>query len=153
MIYDVDTERIEIQLDYLEQCIRVMQETLEDLTQKPGLVSFFAASRAVHIAVECVIDVGSVMIDGFIMRDPGGYLDIIDILEDEQVVPSDGTGRLKEWVRLRDRLVRRYHEVDHEELASHLKDIGVFTAYTDWVRDYLTRELGPAYPKRKEGSR
>lgn len=29
------------------------------------------------------------MIDGFIMRDPGSYEDIIDILVDERVIPKD----------------------------------------------------------------
>ena len=29
------------------------------------------------------------MIDGFIMRDPGGYEDIIDIMEDEKVITKE----------------------------------------------------------------
>ena len=36
--------------------------------------------------IESIIDVGNTMIDGFIMRDPGGYEDIIDIMEDEKVI-------------------------------------------------------------------
>ena len=33
-----------------------------------------------------MMDVGNLMIDGFIMRDPGSYEDIIDILIDEKVI-------------------------------------------------------------------
>ena len=29
------------------------------------------------------------MIDGFIMRDPGSYEDIIDIMEDERVITTE----------------------------------------------------------------
>lgn len=45
-----------------------------------------ALERIVHLLIENVLDVGNAMIDGFIMRDPGSYDDIIDILVDEKVV-------------------------------------------------------------------
>ena len=35
------------------------------------------------------------MIDGFIMRDPGSYEDIIDIMEDEKVITSEMSDPLK----------------------------------------------------------
>ena len=35
--------------------------------------------------MESMMDVGNLMIDGFIMRDPGSYEDIIDILVDEKL--------------------------------------------------------------------
>ncbi|MFC4076100.1 DUF86 domain-containing protein [Salinithrix halophila] len=141
MIYDVDTQRIEAQLKVLQTCSEVMEITTPRL-QEEDRVAFFAASRALHLAVECVIDVGSVMIDGFIMRDPGGYLDIVDILEDEKVVPASGAVRLKELVRVRDRLVRHYAEVNREEVTRELENVEVFRDYVAWVRDYLDRELG-----------
>lgn len=98
MIYDVDTDRIESQLLYLEQCVGVIQSSREALEQKEDPVLLFAAARALHIGVECVIDVGSTLIDGFIMRDPGGYLDIVDILEDERVVPTEAVSDRKSVV-------------------------------------------------------
>ncbi|PTX59083.1 uncharacterized protein YutE (UPF0331/DUF86 family) [Melghirimyces profundicolus] len=145
MIYEVDTERIKSQLEYLERCLDVMFDAREAWSRDDRLACF-AGARALHIGVECVIDVGSTMIDGFIMRDPGGYLDIVDILEDENVVPSYGAVRLKELIRFRDRLVRRYHEVSEEELFRELSDTEVFHSYITWVRDYLKQELGSAYP-------
>ena len=41
------------------------------------------------------------MIDGFIMRDPGSYDDIIDILEDEKVIQSEQAIPLKAFISLR----------------------------------------------------
>ena len=96
MVYDVDVERIEKQLEHLEQCAMV----LERLGEGPSNTEDrFALERALHLAVECMIDVGTAMIDGFIMRDPGGYLDIVDILLDEKVIDSKVGNRVKEHVR------------------------------------------------------
>ena len=38
------------------------------------------------------------MIDGFIMRDPGSYDDIIDIMEDEKVISSEMADPLKKVI-------------------------------------------------------
>ncbi|PTM57685.1 DUF86 domain-containing protein [Desmospora activa] len=138
LLYEVDTARIQAQLAYLERCCQVMDQ-VQDL---PNETAFFAASRAVHIAMECVIDVGSVMIDGFIMRDPGGYEDIIDIMEDERVIPAAGARQLKEWVSLRDRCLRHYTEVSPDELRAVMAEKELFRSFIRWVQQYLERELG-----------
>ena len=48
-----------------------------------------------------MLDVGNSMIDGFIMRDPGSYDDIIDILEDEKVITTEMSESYKRVVPLR----------------------------------------------------
>ncbi|QKG83726.1 DUF86 domain-containing protein [Kroppenstedtia pulmonis] len=150
MFYEVNTERIESQLRCLTESIQVMEEVKPSLEE--GLTPFFAGSRAAHLAVECVIDIGSVMIDGFIMRDPGGYHDIIDILEDEQVIPREGAKELKSWLQIRERLVRYYDEVSVAEVKEKLKDIRIFRSYITWVRHYLEKELGSVHTHGNEGS-
>ena len=142
MLYNVDTERINRQLHYLGQCLSVVEES-RGMLDKGEPLACFAAARALHIGVECVIDVGSTMIDGFIMRDPGGYSDIIDILEDEQVIPTEEVDRLKKLIRFRDRLMRHYVEVTPEDLRNEAEDVDVFRSFTSWVQEYLRRELGP----------
>lgn len=139
MVYDVDVERIQKQLHHLEQCAGVLQK----LEEKPsGLEARFSAERALHLAVECMIDVGTVMIDGFIMRDPGGYLDIVDILLDERVIDESTGERLKKHVRLRERLIRYYTEVDWEELRLYQADYDLYGRFQSQVQDYLKKELG-----------
>ena len=58
---------------------------------KSGIHTFntyekLALERVNYLLIESIIDVGNSMIDGFIMRDPGSYEDIIDILVDEKVM-------------------------------------------------------------------
>ncbi|MBO2532938.1 MAG: DUF86 domain-containing protein [Thermoactinomycetaceae bacterium] len=142
VVYDVDTDRIERQLRVLRDCVAVLEETKRRRGEQEGdPVLFFAASRALHLASECIIDVGTTMIDGFIMRDPGGYLDIVDILEDERVIPKEGADRIRDLVRFRDRLVRRYDELSPGELEKYWEQAEVLLSFEGWVRDYLRQNL------------
>ncbi|MEB4616704.1 DUF86 domain-containing protein, partial [Leucobacter sp. M11] len=54
--------------------------------------------RIGHTLIESVLDVGNSMIDGFIMRDPGSYEDIIDILLDEKVINDEMSKDLKRLI-------------------------------------------------------
>lgn len=139
MVYDVNVKRIKEQLCYLTQCQEVMRQMD---AQADGLIEKFAAERAIHLAVECVIDIGSVMIDGFIMRDPGGYSDIVDILLDEQVITADVADVLKKHVQHRERLIRYYDEVTWIEIRPLIGDVEVYTAFKEQVEAYLLKELG-----------
>jgi len=147
MIYDVNTKRIERQLTYLQTCIdviaRIDEQPQEKWMQDP--IRVFALSRAYHIAVECIIDVGSLLIDGFVMRDPGGYLDIVDILTDEAVIPAEQADAIKSLVLFRDRLARHYDTLVPADLVVHLDKLEIMVSFIDWVRSYLTRELGESY--------
>ena len=79
-------------------------------------ISKLALERVGHNMIESIIDVGNSMIDGFIMRDPGGYDDIIDILTDEKVIPQEMDAPLKEVIEFRKELVRQFYAVDHKKL-------------------------------------
>jgi uncharacterized protein YutE (UPF0331/DUF86 family) len=139
VIYKVDVPRIERQLSHLQTCAHVIESIG---LQQMGLVERFAVERAFHVAVECMIEVGSVLIDGFIMRDPGGYLDIVDIMEDEQVIPPFLAAWLKEQVQMRGRLMRDYDKVTQEELEPLMGSTDRYRTFIQQVRLYLQTELG-----------
>ena len=84
------------------------------------------------------------LIDGFIMRDPGSYEDIIDILVDEKVVPAADEAGLKSIIKLRKLLVNQYTKIDQNDLLKTLtanQDIIAF--FPQKVGDYIVQELGP----------
>jgi len=141
LVYDVNVNRILRQLDYLETCANVLQAW----DGSKELTAHFAVERALHLGVECMIDVGSVLIDGFVMRDPGGYLDIVDILADERVITGEVQQRLKEHVRLRERLIRYYDEVSPEEWMPFAGDADFYRTFAEQVKNYLKQELGEVF--------
>ncbi|WP_053367593.1 DUF86 domain-containing protein [Bacillus sp. FJAT-27245] len=139
-MYFVDRDQMEQRLLYIEQLTGLYkaQEKWDSPLEKAAL------ERITHMLAEAVLDVGNAMIDGFIMRDPGSYEDIIDILLDEKVIDEPISASLKLLVSHRKQLVQYYTAIDHVQLAAELAAIvdGV-EAFPGLVRTYLANELGP----------
>jgi uncharacterized protein YutE (UPF0331/DUF86 family) len=139
-MYFVDREKIETTLFYLETQTKLFLQVKEWSTP----LEKAALERVTQMMLESVLDVGNAMIDGFIMRDPGSYDDIIDILMDEKVVSADTGNSLKNLISFRKMLVQNYTEIDHlviiREFTEHMPALTLFATK---VRDYLTNELGP----------
>lgn len=139
-MYFVDREKIDQILVYTEKQLALLEVT--NSWQSP--IEKAALERICHTIVEGIIDVGNSMIDGFIMRDPGSYEDIIDILDDEKVVTKEMSISLKEIVAYRKMLVQEYISVDHEKLLkTFLAELASLKQFAPKVREYLVNELGP----------
>jgi uncharacterized protein YutE (UPF0331/DUF86 family) len=95
--------------------------------------------------------VGNMMIDGFIMRDPGSYEDIIDILIDEKVLPAEEEDAYKTFIRTRKKIVNEYTDLDHAILKQTLVDNQpILEGFSNRIRGYLNNELGVANAFSKE---
>jgi uncharacterized protein YutE (UPF0331/DUF86 family) len=139
-MYFVDREKIEEILVYMNDQLSIVnnQSLWESMTQK------LALERIGHTLIESVLDVGNSMIDGFIMRDPGSYEDIIDILLDEKVIDGSMSVDLKRLIEQRKVLVQEYTKVDHGDLLHILNDVhSTLEQFPTKVRSYLENELGP----------
>jgi uncharacterized protein YutE (UPF0331/DUF86 family) len=139
-MYFIDQEKIEATLVFLEKQINLFegQKVWSTPLEKAAL------ERLVQMMIESVLDVGNAMIDGFIMRDPGSYEDIIEILIDELVVSAESGKSLKEIVQYRKKLVYSYTTIDHNELQEHFsKNMQALVLFAVNVRTYLANELGP----------
>ena len=139
-MYFVDREKIERTLIYLEENIELfnIQEQFNTPLEKKAL------ERIAVSIIEGILDVGNAMIDGFIMRDPGSYEDIIDILLDEKVVNKEQEEQLKELIRMRKVLVQDYLVINHNDTENTVRENKeVVKTFTQSVRSYLVNELGP----------
>ncbi|MBP3949907.1 DUF86 domain-containing protein [Bacillus suaedae] len=139
-MYFVDRKKIEKTLSYMETTLR----HFPNIEQADTLTNQLAIERLASVTIESIIDVGNSMIDGFIMRDPGGYEDIIDILEDEKVVNNGHALALKRVIQERKQLVQQFYEVDHKRLVEVFKaNQEALLQFPIEVRRYLETELGP----------
>jgi len=139
-MYFVDRQKIEETLQYMEKLMHLFNE------QQSWSSSFeqLALERIAHLLIEAVLDVGNAMIDGFIMRDPGSYEDIIDILNDENVINQSNAKGLKTIIQYRKSLVQHYTAVDHQALLEQLQNhFSALKSFPIDVRTYLRNELGP----------
>ena len=145
-MYFVDRKKVEETLQFIEELLQEYKEIhVETYLEK------FALERLSQLLVESIIDIGNMMIDGFIMRDPGSYEDIIDILEDEKVIPSEESSGYKAVIDLRKMLVKDYLHVNHDHIQTVLDDnYEMLNHFTTRIRDYLTKEIGVANAFTKE---
>ncbi|SIT91919.1 DUF86 domain-containing protein [Edaphobacillus lindanitolerans] len=140
-MYFIDRNKVEETASHMEHLLQVFKGRTE-WSRDP--VTELALERIAHNLIESVIDIGNTMIDGFIMRDPGSYEDIIDILLDEKVIGPDMETPLKKLVGLRKMVVREFMDVDGQEAESVIREaIPALNAFPGCVRTYLTEELGP----------
>lgn len=139
-MYFIDRSKITETIAYMNSLLKLYEtksgwNTLEDQ---------LALERLSHNIVESIIDIGNSMIDGFIMRDPGSYDDIIDIMTDERVITPDMDAPLKRVIGLRKSLVRDFMKMDHENILAVMDGaLGELKAFGPKVEHYLVHELGP----------
>jgi uncharacterized protein YutE (UPF0331/DUF86 family) len=140
-MYFVDRNQLEERLRYIENLLSFLGTRSSLPVSQQETLSF---ERAIHMVIEAMLDVGNQMIDGFIMRDPGSYEDIIDILEDEQVLEEREARLLVQWIRLRKRLVTQYTQLDTETLwIVYNQTKEALIQFPLRVRTYLDDQLGP----------
>ncbi|MBM7694711.1 uncharacterized protein YutE (UPF0331/DUF86 family) [Peribacillus deserti] len=143
-MYFVDREKIEKTLRFLETQNSLFETLTVSEAMVPGSVSALATERISQTMIDSVLDIGNAMIDGFIMRDPGSFEDIIDILEDERVVTNDMAVSFKGTIPLRKMLIQDYAELSLEALLTGMKTaLPAFQKYPASIRSYLINELGP----------
>ncbi|WP_338449289.1 DUF86 domain-containing protein [Niallia oryzisoli] len=139
-MYFVDRNKIEETLNYLEGLIGLLEEKKEWETavEKAGL------ERILHMILESILDVGNGLIDGFIMRDPGSYDDIIDILEDEKVITKEMCESYKKVISYRKNLQQQYTNINHRELLEGFqRQLIPLKQFAPKVQEYMENELGP----------
>ncbi len=141
-MYYVNRQQIEQRLRFIPLINRAL-ERLQDRWDDTDDLHALALERAVHLSIESVTDIGSFMIDGFLMRDASSYEDIIEILRGENVFPDELAEPLIELVKLRKPLVQEYYALERSRLQPFLLRLPqVLARFAESVQAYLKRELG-----------
>lgn len=120
-MYFVDKNLLNKRLDYIEG----LAETIDTDNN-------LALERTCHMLIEATVDVGNMIIDAFILRDPGNYQDVIDILAQEKVVGPEDAERFKNTLHWRKELTRNYQALNHERMRTEFKEN--ITAYKDFKK-------------------
>ncbi len=139
-LYFVDMMQMNETLDFFDRTL----PKVKDYSGESDLDKY-ALERMTHVLIEAFIDTGNMMIDGFIMRDPGSYLDIVHILVDEQVINKQDQGAYEVFVSLRKHVVQEYKQIDHARLMSvFIVAYEPLSRFSSSIRQYLANEIGVA---------
>src|SRR5699024_12443975 len=141
-MYFVNRSEIEKTLEYFDDIIKVLDQ---ESSFTNSVMNKLALERIIHVLVESMLDTGNMMIDGFIMRDPGSLYDIIDILTDEEVLPNESASSYNALIDARPQIVKEYTETDTTYLTATIQtQIDVVRQFSKHVRKYLDHEIGVA---------
>ncbi|MFP3387422.1 DUF86 domain-containing protein [Brevibacillus sp. SIMBA_040] len=143
-MYDVNTKRIDQVLAHMNRMLDLLEKlggrgAEAVLTDE---VAVLAMERALHLSIEGIVDVGNALIDGFIMRDPGSYSDVVEIMRDEQVITDEQAVMLTRLTEFRKHLVNEYTSVPAAEMyALATESTPALRQFDPSVRAFLKKEL------------
>lgn len=137
------TDQLRQDVDKLLQVIELRADWLETVAEKPedleqDVAVLWATERALHVAVECVTDAANLVIDALVMREPGGYADIVRVVAEEGVVDRAWFHAFEGALEFRNQLARGYAILSAAEVATATRAYGaLFRPFVQSVRRYL----------------
>lgn len=143
MMYFVNKEKLNTKLNYLQQLITDYPQSKDN---------HYAFERIAQMFIESAVDIGNMVIDGFILRDPCNYKDVIDILELEKVISKDTQVHINETVDVRKQFVHYYDELDTASLIPLFDEaVPYYQQFIEEVIHFLKSEDVPVTAFGKKG--
>lgn len=143
MMYFVNKEKLNTKLNYLQQLITDYPQSKDN---------HYAFERIAQMFIESAVDIGNMVIDGFILRDPGNYKDVIDILELEKVISKDTQVHINKTVDVRKQFVHYYDELDTANLIPLFDNtVPYYQQFIEEVIRFLKSEDVPVTAFGKKG--
>jgi|SRR5699024_10063680 len=143
IMYFVNKEKLDTKLNYLQQLITDYPQNKDN---------HYAFERIAQMFIESAVDIGNMIIDGFILRDPGNYKDVIDILELENVISKDTQSYINQTVEVRKQFVHYYDELDTVQLVPLFdKTVPYYQQFIEEVIHFLKSEDVPVTAFGKKG--
>lgn len=91
-----------------------------------------SAKHLLQVSIECCLDISHHIIASERYRTPGTYVESLEILAEESVIPQEYLASFRQMVRFRNRLVHLYWDVEevdlYEILQTRLGDFDVFAS-------------------------
>ena len=134
-MYFVDKEKLTQKLTYLQGLTEDYDKNKEN---------HYAYERIAQMLIESSVDIGNMIIDGFILRDPGNYKDVIDILELENVISKETQTHINETVDVRKQFAHNYTELNVKEIMPLFdKSLPYYKEFIKEVAQFLESENVP----------
>jgi uncharacterized protein YutE (UPF0331/DUF86 family) len=112
-----------------------VQDINEDFTLRGAI------ERYLEVSLECVLDIGEMIISYLGLRKPETYKEVIEILGEEGILPEGFAERFAEAAKFRNILVHMYAEIDVEMVYEILQNnLGDFDEFARHIARYIEEE-------------
>ncbi len=133
---DVVLSRIDKLNEYMEFLKSVKDYSKEEYVNTPMV--FGSTERFLHLAIECVLDIGNHIISDLRFRKPENNRDIFEILYENKLLPLELKENLCKMAQFRNILVHDYMKLDrgivYGIVINNLRDLEEFVVN---VSDYI----------------
>lgn len=115
---------------------RFQKHSVEELKNDHTLQG--AALQYLQWSIECVLDIGKILINQMKLRNPEKMHDIVNILADNHIIPNEFAQHFISIVRLRNILIYEYDKIDLDKIHNHLQnDLEDFDFYARKVAEFI----------------
>lgn len=122
--------------EYLNQLKELQKYSFEEF--KEDWKIYQLADHSLHLAIECLIDLGKTLIIEKKLKKPQTYKEIFDILNKNKIISSVLTEELRDLVEFRNRLIHEYLFLDLEDIyETYQNKLTVFRNFLAVVRKIL----------------
>lgn len=128
--------------DKLTQKLAYLQALTDDYYESKH--NHYAFERIAQMLIESSVDIGNMIIDAFILRDPGNYKDVIDILELENVITKETQQAINKTVDIRKQFTYDYTVLDIKVIMPMFDDaLPYYKQFITEVTTFLHQENVP----------
>lgn len=132
-MYAAKGEQIRIRFAYIERIVLGCEQLAElEKTTTWLAIHQFAQERLMHLAIETVTDIGSLLIDAFELREASSYEDIVAIMRSDEVCDAELSNALMQLVKCRKSLVQDYMLAERTDMHPTV------LALPSWLRQFRT---------------
>jgi len=97
-----------------------------------------AVLHYLQLTIECVIDIGELLISELKLRKPDEAREVIKILAENKIIPDDFAERFAPVAGFRNILVHEYADVDLNKVYNHLQNgLQDFDSYAKYIVKFL----------------
>ncbi|MCQ9300570.1 DUF86 domain-containing protein [Staphylococcus hyicus] len=134
-MYFVNKEQLSRKLTYLKQLTDDYHSVKDNQ---------YAFERVAQMLIEASVDIGNMIIDAFILRDPGNYKDVIDILEFEGAISKETQSQLHRTIDVRKQFVHLYDELRVDDVQIIFDEVlPYYRQFIEEVLHFLENENVP----------
>lgn len=131
---EIEIRQLLVYLDHLSD----LGQRLYTLSPTPAAeMEWFAAKRVLQESIDTLIEVADRICEGYLLRDPANYADMIAILRQENVIDPQLSTTLMALIDLKTAVQRQYYSLAKEQVQQGLALLNKIPQYTGAIRSFL----------------
>ncbi len=134
-------DKFEMLEEFISNLRDLQQLSLEEIAEDYVLRG--AVERYLQISLECMLDIGEMIISMERIKRPDTYTEVFRILGENGVIPEAFATKIEPFAGFRNLLIHMYAKVDLDRLYGNLQNgVEDMELFLEYIARYLTEKEG-----------